>query len=102
MDEPDPAFTARDQLAAMSPLSLKVIAQLTGYSCGEAIATLIRRRKLIPRHRLNFAGQQLEAMAIAVREMARATPKRRRVMRIRPELYEDLGLVLADEEAKPR
>ena len=41
-------------------------------------------------------------MAIAVREMARATPVGERVTKIRPELYADLGLVLGDEEAKPR
>jgi hypothetical protein len=86
-------ITIDDQLTALAGLGTKAIAFLTGYSCGGSIDTLRWRRKLVPSHRLQFAGQQLEAMAIAVREMARATPVRRRVTKIRPELYADLGLI---------
>ena len=86
----------------MRPLGIEHIAALCGYASGSSLTTLRWRGKLIPPHRLQFAGQQLEAMAIAVREMARATPAGKRVTKIRPELYEDLGLVLSDEEAKPR
>jgi hypothetical protein len=86
----------------MRPLGIEHIAALCGYASGSSLTTLRWRGRLIPPHRLHFAGARLEAMAIAIREMARATPVRRRVTKIRPELIADLGLVLGDAEAKPR
>ena len=100
-ERPSRAFTLQDQIAIMRPLGIEHIAALCGYASGSSLTTLRWRGRLIPPHRLHFAGARLEAMAIAIREMARATP-RKRVTKIRPELYADLGLVLSDEEAKPR
>ena len=99
---PSRAFTLQDQIAIMRPLGIEHIAALCGYASGSSLTTLRWRGRLIPPHRLHFAGARLEAMAIAIREMARATPVRRRVTKIRPELIADLGLVLGDAEAKPR
>ena len=76
--------------------------KLTGYASNSSLTTLRWRGKLIPPHRLHYAAARLEALAVELRELARRTPVRRRITRIKPELYADLGLVLGDEEAKPR
>ena len=92
-------ITIDDQI--LPARGLRSIPRLFGYESETALTTLRTRGRLIPAHRLDYASRRLEAVALALREIARATP-RKRVTKIRPELYADLGLVLSDEEAKPR
>jgi hypothetical protein len=90
-------ITVDDQILPLRALS--GMPQLLGYEGTAAIAVLRVRGRLIPAHRLHYASRRLEAIALALREIARATPKGR-VTKIRGEMYSDLGLVLGDSEAK--
>ena len=97
-----PTLTVDDQLALFSPLMNRDgMVKLTAYASNSSLTTLRWRGKLIPPHRLHYAAARLEALAVELRELARRTPVRRRITRIKPELYADLGLVLGDEESRP-
>ena len=99
----DLGYTINDQLAVLPRLKkANDIAKLFGYAGTSGIKVARFRGQLIPSHRLHFAAMRFEQLALELREMARATPRARKVTKIRPELYADLGLVLGDAEAKPR
>jgi hypothetical protein len=90
------------QLAVFAPLRMETIASLLGYRTSSTIRALRCRGSTIPAERLHFAARRLEALAARARELALVAPVHDPRRIIAPELYADLGLVLSDEEAKPR
>ena len=90
------------QLAVFAPPRMETIASLLGYRTSSTIRALRCRGSTIPAERLHVAARRLEALAASARELALVAPVHDPRRIIAPELYADLGLVLSDEEAKPR
>ena len=98
----DGSLTIDHQLAVFAPLRMETIASLLGYRTSSTIRALRCRGSTIPAERLHFAARRLEALAARARQLALVAPVHDPRRIIAPELYADLGLVLSDEEAKPR